>query len=114
VEHLLQELKKESGRYEPFVWWEPLRNNSRSAIDIDALRGREDFSSTVIAFNEKLAEDWNKLNRLLDETFQPMSSVVGEILPNYMEGERNMEEGLALLAEAETRALDLLEGRDGP
>jgi DNA repair exonuclease SbcCD nuclease subunit len=108
---LLEALRKEFERYTPILWWEPFRNKSRWSSDLDAIRERDDFSSALVSLNERLAEDWDELNRIFEEAFQPMASALGDRMPRSLGAERKMDENLALLAEAEARALDLLEGR---
>ncbi|MHB9149412.1 MAG: metallophosphoesterase family protein [Thermoleophilia bacterium] len=48
VEGLIADLRAEFEGEQPFLWWESLRDHTQPALDLEVIRGRDDFSSAVV------------------------------------------------------------------
>lgn len=57
LEELLQSLRDDAGEGEPFIWWEDLRDETRSEVDLDALRKGKDFAAELLAAADELLTD---------------------------------------------------------
>lgn len=54
---LLQGLRDEAGQGSPFLWWEAVRDGTRPALDVDAVRRRGDFAAELLAVADELGAD---------------------------------------------------------
>ncbi len=107
-EDLLRDLRDEFNGERPFFWWESLRNHSRLEVDLDVVRARDDFSSSVLALSETIADDPEALGRLVRE-LSP-TAPVGLSRNTEPLGEGEVSD---LLEDARSLALSLLEEEAG-
>ncbi len=57
LDELLRHLRDGARRDEPFCWWDRLTDASGSAVDLDEVRARGDFSADLVALAEALGSD---------------------------------------------------------
>ncbi|MDF1597833.1 MAG: DNA repair exonuclease [Acidimicrobiia bacterium] len=104
VEELLTELREESTGQDPFLWWESLRDRTTTAIDIDAIRERGDFSAELLALADELSAEGD--GGFVDDVVEhlPLTKLerLGVELPS--------PEDPVLWNDAVTLAIELLEG----
>jgi exonuclease SbcD len=98
VADLLRDVRDELGVASPFVWVDRIVDQTRAELDRESIRRRGDFSAELTRLVDQLRADPESLRTLLAEP--AVSRILGR-------GEPDDDE--ALLAEAEERALDLLE-----
>jgi len=105
LDELLEELRSGERRDGPLLWWEGLRDRTRSDHDPAALERRDDFTAAVVRLHRRLAGDPESLRRFFD-------GQTGSMLVPGM-GRRTRPpsdtELADLLHRALDRALDLLE-----
>jgi DNA repair exonuclease SbcCD nuclease subunit len=107
-EDLLRDLRDEFTGERPFFWWESLRDHSRPEVDLDVIRARDDFSSSVLALSETMAHDPDARGRLARE-LSP-TAPVGLSRNTEPLGEGDVPD---LLEDARALALELLEEEAG-
>jgi exonuclease SbcD len=56
-DELLRDLRDTFAGMEPPIWWEDLRDQTAAEIDLDVVRARDDFTSSLLARAEGLRED---------------------------------------------------------
>jgi exonuclease SbcD len=95
---LLRDVRDELGVASPFVWVDRIVDQTRAELDRAAIRRRGDFSAELTRLVDELRADPEALRTLLAEP--AVSRIIGA-------GE--VDDSESLLAEAEERALDLLE-----
>ena len=106
LDTLLEALREECGEARPFLWWNALRDETRAALDRDAIAARADFSAELLAVSGALAAD--------DAALQQQLAALNSGLParRLPHAAGAVDDPAALLAAAEETALDLLEGGD--
>jgi DNA repair exonuclease SbcCD nuclease subunit len=108
-EDLLEDLRDQTAGSDPLIWVDDLVDDSRAMLDRDAVARRGDFLSDLLRRSEDLAADPDRLRARIAEAGLALStSRFRAWLPD-----RGAWDPLALLKEAERRALDLLEGDTG-
>lgn len=106
-DELVESLRERYRAAQPLVWIESLQVATRSPLDREEVRRRGDFSSELVKRVDALEAD---PARLEPELATPMSEQMSGNVVRQLEQLGLMETDLAaLLAEAETIALDLLE-----
>jgi len=98
IADLLRDVRDELGVASPFVWVDRIVDQTRAELDREAIRRRGDFSAELTRLVDQLRADPEALRTLLAEP--AVSRILGAGEPDDAE---------SLLAEAEERALDLLE-----
>ena len=107
---LLDDLRERSAGTEPLLWWESLRDTTRSPLDRAQIRGRGDFSAELLRQSEELAAD----PQALEATFAGLAAQLPQRrLPASLR-QLAPAERLQVLADAESLALDLLSREDEP
>jgi DNA repair exonuclease SbcCD nuclease subunit len=104
LDELLGELRAASAPLTPFVWWDAVRDETRAALDLAAIRLRDDFSTALL----------DRVDAVLaaPQRHADLVAAADEALPEARlrrllgEDDGDLE---ALLGEARDRALDLLE-----
>jgi len=105
-EDLLEDLRDQTAGSAPLIWVDDLVDDSRALLDRDAVARRGDFLSDFLRRSEDLAADPGRLRERIAEAGAALStSRYRAWLPD-----RSAWDPVALLREAERRALDLLEG----
>jgi exonuclease SbcD len=105
-EDLLEDLRDQTAGSAPLIWVDDLVDDSRALLDRDAVARRGDFLSDLLRRSEDLAADPGRLRERIAEAGAALStSRYRAWLPD-----RSAWDPVALLREAERRALDLLEG----
>ena len=104
LDEMLEELRRDHDRAGPLVWWDDLRNSASPPLDREAIRLRGDLSAKLLERLDLVTTVDGERDRFLEDTFAPLdrfSTLLGAL---DEAGKRS------LLEEAETLALDLLEG----
>jgi hypothetical protein len=57
VGEVLQALRDETGDDAPFLFWESIRDETLTELDLDAIRRRGDFSSELLRFADEVLGD---------------------------------------------------------
>ncbi len=98
-DELLRDLRDTFAGMDPPMWWEDLRDRTTAEIDLDVVRARDDFTSSLLAHAENLREDPTGLTRLR-EAMTPTSPVdlLRRCAPPSEEEARRLLEAAALLA----------------
>jgi DNA repair exonuclease SbcCD nuclease subunit len=104
LDEILDELRRDQDRPGPPVWWEDLRNSASPPLDREAIRLRGDLSSKLLERQALLTVEAGEGERFLGESFAALERFAP------LMGPLDESEMRALLEEAETLALDLLEG----
>jgi hypothetical protein len=83
----------------PPVWWEDLRDQTAAQIDLGVIRARDDFTSSLLARAEGIAEDPPGLERL-SAVLTPSAPVdlLRRCAPPSQEETRQLLEAATLLA----------------
>ncbi len=99
---LLDELRRETAQWSPFVWWTAIGFRRCATSVCEAVRRRDDLAGELLRWRERLADDPDACSRFLERCFEPLlQKWVAEIEPHEVEG---------LLRDAEELAVDLLVG----
>lgn len=103
LQALVEDAREEALGFEPWAWVDRVRDRTRPAIDLDALRGAEDFTGDVVRLADDLLRDAVVGAVLLDEIAAPLLERIGD--PSLS------PDAADVLARARDLALDrLLEG----
>lgn len=78
LQALVEDAREEALGFEPWAWIDRVRDRSRPAIDLDALRGAEDFTGDVVRLADDLLVDTTSAAALLDEIADPLLERVGD------------------------------------
>lgn len=65
-DELLEVLRDQSDDSSPFPFWESIRDETLSELDLDSIRRRGDFSSELLRLAEELSRDGEALNAFLE------------------------------------------------
>lgn len=106
LDELLEELRRTGRRDGPLLWWEGIRDRTRSDHDPAALQRRDDFTASVIRLHHRLSGDPEALRRFFDE-HAGTARVGGLARRSPPPEDTELQE---LLHRALDRVLDLLEG----
>jgi len=101
---LVRDLRDEQLADSPWVWIDRVADRTSAVLDVEALRGAQDFSGDLVRLADELAEEPDALAALMSELIAPIESSLGavdlEMTP------------LQLLERARDVCLDRLEGED--
>jgi len=97
IEDLTRDLREELGIASPFVWIDRIVDHTHAELDRKTIVRRGDFSAELMRMSGLLQADPEMLEQVLTDLWRPS-------------GRFDEEDRLAILGEAEERALDLLEG----
>ena len=117
---LVTELRAQFSGREPFMWVEAVKNNTRSALDFDAIRGRSDFAAELLKrFDEVAGGEAAAKDEFVSQAAELLGKP-GQVLTalRALESEDADPAGAdggsdGVLAEALERALELLESGAG-
>jgi exonuclease SbcD len=106
VAGLLDDLRGECGSERPFLWWESVRDLTRPVLDLEAIRGRNDFSAALLEKSEALlggglGEAGPFVERIMSQGPAKKAAAAA--------GADATEDAAAVLDEALVMALDLIE-----
>jgi exonuclease SbcD len=101
----LKELRRESENDQPFLWWEGVRDGTRTILDLAAVRQRGDFSAELLRLSGALRADAGRREQWCFQEFEPLRRAgvqrwIGVLDP---------EEEPSLHDDAERLAVDVLE-----
>jgi len=106
VDGLLRDLRDEAGEGDPFLWWEPVADQTAAALDLESVRRRGDFASELLILADRLASDEQArqdfVRRALAELRPGELEAYGVAVPDGSNPER--------MGEAAILALELLAG----
>lgn len=105
VDELVRDLRDAAETERPFLWWESIRLETRPDLDRTAIRQRQDFSSELLRWSERVRADPGELARAAGESLNALSPSVVQYLPEFL-----ADSTTDVLQLAEDMALDLLEG----
>ena len=105
---ILRDLRDEFAGERPLFWWESLRDHSRPEVDLEVVRARDDFSSSVLALAEAIAQDPAAIEKLVRD-LNPTSPTGLLRFAGAVEDADVPD----LLDDARTLALELLEEEAG-
>lgn len=103
LDEILEVLRLEGDRPDAFLWWEDLRNDAAPSLNRDKLLQQGSLTSELLRLQDARLQDPDAVARFLENRLAPLSRFKS-LLPPLDEAEK-----AALLREAETLALDLLE-----
>lgn len=103
LSEILGELRRDGEQREPLIWWEDLRNEAASPLDMALIRQRGDFSAELLRLQDARLHDPERASAFLKTSFSPLERF------RALLSEPDAEEAEALLREAQILALDLLE-----
>jgi exonuclease SbcD len=113
IADMLVEARDEFAAYKPFLWVESIVDRSRSVVDLDALRAREDFSGELIRLADGVRADPTALADFIAERSRPLEQgSLGSTLRRLrQEDDADLfaDDPGELLADALELALDRLE-----
>lgn len=66
ADDLLEDVRARHGELDPFLWWAEIEHRTRPSIDVDALRGGEDFEASVIAVADEICADEDERRALAE------------------------------------------------
>jgi DNA repair exonuclease SbcCD nuclease subunit len=98
---LLADLREEQLAADPWVWIDRVSDHTAASLDIDRLRGSQDFAGDLVRLVDGLAAEPGGVGPLLTEILGPVESAVGEV-----ERDLSQEE---LLLRARDLCLEILE-----
>ncbi len=105
---LLQQLRDEAASLQPFLWWDAIRDETASELNLDEIRRRGDFLAEVLRISDGAASDPDNLSSLFsDRLGMVRTGTLSKLVPS-LDGHDEQRE---LLREATELALDLLESR---
>jgi DNA repair exonuclease SbcCD nuclease subunit len=108
VDDLLRELRDQAVGSRPFLWWESIRDGTRPDLDMEAIRGRGDFSAELVNLVAELTRDPDRLASFLATRTRGLKQAkLRTLLPDLDPGEAREE-----LSRAQLLALGLLEEED--
>ena len=88
LEDLLDELRADLGHGEPWLWPDRLDDQTRAAVDIDAVRSGADFAAEVVRIADELAGDPAQVAALVTQIVSPVSAALpGEYRPGVSDAE---------------------------
>jgi DNA repair exonuclease SbcCD nuclease subunit len=67
LDDLLAALRDRSSTRVPFIWWDDLRDESASEIDLEAIRDRGDFAADLVAVSDEVFADLAQIGALLEQ-----------------------------------------------
>ena len=67
VGEVLQALRDETGEGAPFLFWESIRDETSTELDLDAIRRRGDFSSELLRFTDEVLGDETALAAFVEK-----------------------------------------------
>ena len=103
---LLDAVRDEVSERRPFLWFDRITDNSAGVIDRAAIAQRSDFSGDLARMADEMAADPARIRAITDELMPQLRRArVAQWVP-----EIESADPVLLLRDAETRALDLLEG----
>jgi DNA repair exonuclease SbcCD nuclease subunit len=98
---LLADLRAEQLAADPWVWIDRVSDHTSASLDIDRLRGSQDFAGDLVRLVDELAAEQGGVEKLLEEILAPLESAVG-----LVERDLSQEE---LLLRARDLCLEMLE-----
>ncbi len=105
---LLQDLRDEAGEGVPFLWWEPIVDQTRAALDFQSIRRRGDFAGELLALADQLGTDQEARRQFVGAALAELQ--VGELEANGVAVPDGSDP--ECLREAATAALELLAGAE--
>jgi len=105
---LLQDLRDEAGEGVPFLWWEPIVDQTRAALDFQSIRRRGDFAGELLALADQLGTDEEARRQFVGAALAELQ--VGELEANGVAVPDGSDP--ECLREAATAALELLAGAE--
>jgi DNA repair protein SbcD/Mre11 len=99
---LLRDLRDEQMSDHPWVWMERLTDRTSATLEIDRLRGSQDFDGDLVRLTDALAEDPPALRAEIAALLRPVEASLGSVELTLTDDE--------LLARARDICLDRLEG----
>ncbi len=103
---LLARLREQAGDATPFCWWDDLEDATAPVLDLDALRGRGDFASDLLAQSELLAGDPSALLEAAAALAAAVPRSLRADVDALLADETQLQ---ALVAQATLVALDVLD-----
>lgn len=103
LEAILEVLRQEGDRPHAFLWWEDLRNDAAPLLDRETLLMQGSLTSELLRLQDERLNDASLRDRFVHQRLA-MLGRLQKLLPELDDHERD-----ALLKEAESLALDLLE-----
>lgn len=109
VDDVVRDLRDEYEGEHPFLWWESVRDETRPAIDLEAIRARDDFSAALVSQVDGYLERDGEAACFLAER------VLGSAPRKVAVHAASLEavEAASVVEEARALALDLLEEEAG-
>jgi len=105
IDGLVADLRAEFEGERPFVWWESVRDHTRPELDLEAIRGRDDFSAALIERAEALIGPEGDPARFVAQRVLGEAPRKAAVLAE----ETSAADAGALIDEARALALGLLE-----
>lgn len=105
---LLDALREEAASKVPFTWWSGISDETRPAIDLEAIKKRGDFPAELLRLNETLKGDPEALAGFVAAETEDLRAPSLLRWTSAIEGDVG-----ALVNEAESLAVDNLEARSG-
>jgi hypothetical protein len=99
---LLRDLRDEQMAARPWVWIERLADRTSAALDIEGIRGSQDFDGDLVRLADELAADPDALRSTIAGILRPAESTLGAFETTLTDSE--------LLMRARDICLDRLEG----
>ena len=80
IGEVLQAMRDETGEVVPFLFWESIRDETLTELDLDAIRKRGDFSSELLKLADEVSGDEATLAAFLEKH---LNDLPGDLLTNH-------------------------------
>jgi DNA repair exonuclease SbcCD nuclease subunit len=104
VNELLRSLREHCEHFSPFVWWDEIIDESRTALDLDSIEARNDFMSELLSWSRSACMDEDVLAMLAKQIALEKHAKLRKLVSALAEDELP-----ALLEKATLIALERLE-----
>jgi hypothetical protein len=101
---LLRSLREHCEHFSPFVWWDEIIDESRTALDLDSIEARNDFMSELLSWSRSACMDEDVLAMLAKQIALEKHAKLRKLVSALAEDELP-----ALLEKATLIALEQLE-----